>query len=670
MPKPTKGPRLGGSSSHQKALLANLATSLFEHGRIKTTEPKARALRPYAEKLITHAKKGTLHNRREVIKKIRDKDVVHTLFAEIGPFFADRNGGYTRIIKVEARKGDNAPMAVIELVREKTVTSEADRAPPRRRVAKKAAPVAAAAAPQAAVEPEAAVGPTADEDLAEEADSRRTRRSTRLRGRGRRSRRLRKPSAEEVAEAEAEADKDDDAKSSSDIDERCPPSIPVAGLFVFALDIAYDGTEFAGWAAQTGQRTVAGVLDEALSTVFRTPVQLRAAGRTDTGVHATGQVAHVDVPADAIAARLPAHPSRPASREFLPLVRRLSRFLPADVRVRDIVRAPAGFDARFSALRRHYEYRLSTAPYGVDPQQARYVTPWPRPLDVDAMAAASRELVGLHDFAAFCRHREGATTIRDLQRLDWSRDGRSHHRLCHRRRVLLVDGALAGRRAAGGRGGPPRTGVVRRPADRVTSLQRLRGGTAARPDAGRRGLPARRSTRGAHHGHPRPAPHRLDVQPARDEVGGLIHHARVDVRLGGVIDPVRLPRVGVGGVADRIGAVAQLDGPLGVERVEVRDGPHPCDAVAEQGDRGDLLVHARGQRVVEAEEPERHRQHHVGDCGAQRIAAEHQAGVGAGFGHVLDVRAHVVGADVDLVVGGVAHRVDADVLVRPSTAAR
>ena len=166
MPKPTKGPRLGGSSSHQKAILANLATALFEHGRIKTTEPKARALRPYAEKLITHAKKGTLHNRREVLKKIRDKDVVHSLFAEIGPFFADRNGGYTRIIKVEARKGDNAPMAVIELVREKTVTSEAERA---RRVgaskaaAKKAAPEAAAAAPTAEVEPEAAVGAEAQQ---------------------------------------------------------------------------------------------------------------------------------------------------------------------------------------------------------------------------------------------------------------------------------------------------------------------------------------------------------------------------------------------------------------------------------------------------------------------------------------------------------------------------
>src|ERR1700733_5778263 len=166
MPKPTKGPRLGGSSAHQKALLANLATALFEHGRIKTTEPKARALRPYAEKLITHAKKGTLHNRREVMKKIRDKDVVHTLFAEIGPFFADRAGGYTRIIKVEARKGDNAPMAVIELVGEKTVTSEADRA---RRVgaSKKAAPAKAAPVEEAKVE-DAAVEDAAVEDAVEE----------------------------------------------------------------------------------------------------------------------------------------------------------------------------------------------------------------------------------------------------------------------------------------------------------------------------------------------------------------------------------------------------------------------------------------------------------------------------------------------------------------------
>jgi tRNA pseudouridine38-40 synthase len=201
------------------------------------------------------------------------------------------------------------------------------------------------------------------------------------------------------------------------------PAIHSGGGFVrLRLDIAYDGTEFAGWAVQAGQRTVAGVLDDALSTVFRVPVQLRAAGRTDAGVHATGQVAHFDVPADALSNAYP-RSTRAGDSEFLPLVRRLSRFLPQDVCVLDIRRAAPGFDARFSALRRHYAYRLSTAPYGVEPQEARFVTAWPRPLDVDAITAASRDLVGLHDFAAFCRQREGATTIRDLQRLDWTRDG-------------------------------------------------------------------------------------------------------------------------------------------------------------------------------------------------------------------------------------------------------
>ncbi|KUI09435.1 pseudouridine synthase [Mycolicibacterium acapulense] len=194
------------------------------------------------------------------------------------------------------------------------------------------------------------------------------------------------------------------------------------GLVRLRLDIAYDGTEFAGWAVQTGQRTVAGVLEEALSTVFRTAVVIRGAGRTDAGVHATGQVAHVDVPEEALPHAYP-RATRPGDSEFLPLVRRLGRFLPRDVRVLDVERAAAGFDARFSALRRHYVYRLSTAPYGVEPHEARFVTAWPRPLDVDAMTEASRKLLGLHDFAAFCRHREGATTIRDLQRLDWSREG-------------------------------------------------------------------------------------------------------------------------------------------------------------------------------------------------------------------------------------------------------
>ncbi|QIK65408.1 50S ribosomal protein L17 [Nocardioides sp. HDW12B] len=118
MPTPKKGYRLGGSSSHQKAILNNLATSLFEHGRITTTEAKARMLRPFAERLITKAKKGDLHNRRIVLRAVKDKGVVHTLFTEIGPQFADRPGGYTRITKLGPRKGDNAPMAVIELVTE------------------------------------------------------------------------------------------------------------------------------------------------------------------------------------------------------------------------------------------------------------------------------------------------------------------------------------------------------------------------------------------------------------------------------------------------------------------------------------------------------------------------------------------------------------------------
>jgi large subunit ribosomal protein L17 len=125
MPTPKKGPRLGGSPSHQRLILSNLATALFEHGRITTTETRARTLRPVAEKLITKAKKAelgtveSLHHRREVLKTIRDKSVVHTLFTEIGPSFADRPGGYTRITKIGPRKGDNAPMAVIELVTEK-----------------------------------------------------------------------------------------------------------------------------------------------------------------------------------------------------------------------------------------------------------------------------------------------------------------------------------------------------------------------------------------------------------------------------------------------------------------------------------------------------------------------------------------------------------------------
>src|ERR1700742_5045298 len=124
MPTPTKGPRLGGGPAHERLMLANLATSLFEHNRIRTTEAKAKRLRPLAERLITFAKRGDLHARRQVMTEIHDKDVVHKLFAEIGPQYTERPGGYTRIIKLEPRKGDNAPMALIELVEARTAAQD------------------------------------------------------------------------------------------------------------------------------------------------------------------------------------------------------------------------------------------------------------------------------------------------------------------------------------------------------------------------------------------------------------------------------------------------------------------------------------------------------------------------------------------------------------------
>ncbi|WP_410606892.1 50S ribosomal protein L17 [Amycolatopsis sp. lyj-109] len=166
MPTPTKGARLGGSSAHERLILANLATQLFEHGKITTTEAKARRVRPLAEKLITKAKRGDLHNRRQVQKVVRDKDVLHKLFAEIGPHFAERPGGYTRITKTIPRKGDNAKMAVIELVPEKTVTSEAERA--RKTKFAKDEKAAAPVAEETTTEAPAEEAPAAEEAKAED----------------------------------------------------------------------------------------------------------------------------------------------------------------------------------------------------------------------------------------------------------------------------------------------------------------------------------------------------------------------------------------------------------------------------------------------------------------------------------------------------------------------
>jgi len=165
MPKPKKGPRLGGSPAHQRLIVSNLATQLFEHGRITTTETKARILRPVAEKLITKAKRGDLHNRREVLKTVRDKSVVHVLFTEIAPRFAERPGGYTRITKIGPRKGDNAPMAVIELVSE-AYEPKADK--PAKKAAKKAP--AKKAVPPAEEAPAEETTDEAAEETTDEAD--------------------------------------------------------------------------------------------------------------------------------------------------------------------------------------------------------------------------------------------------------------------------------------------------------------------------------------------------------------------------------------------------------------------------------------------------------------------------------------------------------------------
>jgi tRNA pseudouridine38-40 synthase len=185
-----------------------------------------------------------------------------------------------------------------------------------------------------------------------------------------------------------------------------------AGIVRTRIDFSYDGTEFSGWAAQPGRRTVEAELSLSLGRVLRLgeSPRLTVAGRTDAGVHARGQVAHADLPADAWAAHGDA------------ALRRLSRALPSDIRVRAIGLAPEGFNARFSALWRRYAYRICDEPASANPLRRRDTLWRPRPLDLAAMNEAGALLVGEHDFAAFCRRREGATTVRALRRLDWRRE--------------------------------------------------------------------------------------------------------------------------------------------------------------------------------------------------------------------------------------------------------
>lgn len=182
------------------------------------------------------------------------------------------------------------------------------------------------------------------------------------------------------------------------------------------IDLSYDGTDFHGWAAQPQLRTVQGTLEVALATVLRVPeIRVVCAGRTDTGVHARGQVVHVDIE------ELPPLRERSEEASTAVLLRRLNGLLPADIRLRSLREAPDGFDARFSAVWRRYTYRIADSAEAQDPLTRHHVMHHPRPLDVDAMNDAAARLLGLNDFASFCKQREGATTIRTLQELRWAR---------------------------------------------------------------------------------------------------------------------------------------------------------------------------------------------------------------------------------------------------------
>ena len=323
---------MGGSPAHERLMLANLATQLFEHGRITTTEAKAKRLRPYAEHLITFGKRGDLHARRQVLKRLNDKSVVHTLFAEIGPRYVDRPGGYTRILKLGNRKGDNAPMAIIELVEALTVGQSAVREAERARGSQIApnkaptgatresaealaaeSPTAAAVAAQPgaddAAQPAAdeTAQPAADDDRAArggrrhaggddvEADPTDERAGGRRRHRGvargrRRARRARGGRPCVVGRPGRAGH----ARSPGQRVSTAPPAEPASptgggGLVRVRLDLAYDGTGFLGWAQQPERRTVQGTVQDALGVLLRDdPPRLQVAGRTDAGVHARG----------------------------------------------------------------------------------------------------------------------------------------------------------------------------------------------------------------------------------------------------------------------------------------------------------------------------------------------------------------------------------------------
>ena len=260
------------------------------------------------------------------------------------------------------------------------------------------------------------------------------------------------------------------------MDEPAAPS-GEGGLVRLRLDVSYDGTDFSGWAKQPDRRTVQGLLEDARwkqPPGRSVPRSVVVAGRTETGVHASGQVVHVDVvpfgEGEGGRLSLDEHGIPDLER----MCHRWNRILPGDVRVLGARVAPKGFDARFSAMRRHYRYQVSDAPWGVDPLRRKDTLAWNRPLDVAALNAGSRELLGLNDFASFCKQRDGATTVRELQRFEWERIDRylvvahvSADAFCHSMVRSLVGALLM---VGDGRRSQPWPGEVLRAHQRTSTV--------------------------------------------------------------------------------------------------------------------------------------------------------------------------------------------------------
>ena len=445
MPTPTKGARLGGGPAHERLMLANLAQSLFEHGRITTTVTRAKRLRPYAERLITFAKRGDLASRRRVMGVIHDKSVVHTLFTEIGPSFAERNGGYTRITKVGIRKGDNAPLAVIELVEGPLSDKQSRRLRGHEgREEGREGRACQGRREEGCRRTKAGEGRRRREGRREDDGAARRRHPRRTHPRPRHPRRTtpRAASSSDLIEADAVTD------STMTVRVR--------------LDLSYDGTDFAGWADQPGLRTVQGTLEDALARVVRADAlpHVVVAGRTDAGVHARGQVAHLDIPMSAWR-RLPGR-SRPrrgrvrSLRAWAACSRRTSSCAPQR-------RRPPGFSARHSASERRYAYRISDAGVAPDPLVRRHVFTYPR----RARCGRPRGGVALP---------RGAAGLPRL--LSSPRGGDDHPR---------AQGVLVAPRGGGrGRGPRRRDGARRRLLSLHGSLARWRGACGRRRAARRR----------------------------------------------------------------------------------------------------------------------------------------------------------------------------------------